>query len=108
MTGAQGFWSYVHDDDADMHGAINRLASNVQKEFGVLTGGGKLELFFDSASLNWGDAWRDRIEQALEETTFFIPIITPRFFGSEECRRELMVFFEKASHMQLEGFILPL
>lgn len=103
-----GFWSYVHKDDAAMHGAIRRLAEHVKDEYELLSGGSALELFFDGASLKWGDNWRDRIQKALEDTTFLIPIITPRFFKSEECRRELMVFSEKADQLGLQSLIMPL
>jgi len=91
-----------------MHGAIRRLAEHVKDEYELLSGGSALELFFDGASLKWGDNWRDRIQKALEDTTFLIPIITPRFFKSEECRRELMVFSEKADQLGLQSLIMPL
>lgn len=64
----QGFWSYVRNDDKGMHGAIKRLAQHVKDEYGVLTGQ-ELDLFFDSASLKWGDDWDSQIRQALEATT---------------------------------------
>lgn len=91
-----------------MHGAIGRLADHVKAEYEVLTGGVELNLFFDSATLKWGDRWESRIREALEATTFFIPIITPRYFASEECRNELLGFAEHAKDLGLEGRILPL
>lgn len=103
----QGFWSYVRKDDKGTHGAIRRLADHVVDEFGVLTGH-DLDLFFDSASLKWGDDWESRIRQALEETTFFIPIITPRYFASKECRRELLTFAREAKEIDRLSLILPL
>lgn len=108
MSSAQGFWSYVRKDDDGMHGAIKRLADHVKAEYEVLTGGVELNLFFDSATLKWGDRWESRIRDALEATTFFIPIITPRYFASEECRSELLGFAEHAKDLGLEGLILPL
>jgi TIR domain len=102
-----GFWSYVRKDDRGMHGAIRRLAKHVIEEYGVLTGQ-DLDLFFDSASLKWGDDWESKIRQALEETTFFIPIITPRYFASEECRNELLSFAAKAEELDRLSLILPI
>jgi TIR domain-containing protein len=103
-----GFWSYVRKDDAAMHGAIRRLAEHIKEEYELLSGGEELSLFFDSASLKWGDDWRAEISQALEATTFFIPIVTPRYFKSDECRRELLGFWEKATELGLQGLIMPL
>ncbi len=91
-----------------MHGAVRRLAEHVKGEYELLSGGVELDLFFDSASLKWGDEWQARIRLALEETTFFIPIITPRYFDSDECRRELLSFWEKATELNLRSLILPL
>lgn len=103
-----GFWSYVHDDNEGMHGAIRRVAEHVQAEYGVITGGLTLDLFLDNMKLKWGDKWRDRIREAVEQSTFFIPIITPRYFKSEECRRELMGFADQAQKMGREALIMPL
>lgn len=90
-----------------MHGAIRHLADHLKAEYGVLTGQ-ELDLFFDSASLRWGDDWESQIRKALEETTFFIPIITPRYFASKECKRELLGFAEQAEKLERPGLILPL
>lgn len=103
----QGFWSYVRKDDEGMHGAIKRLAEHVKDEYGVLTDQ-ELDLFFDSASLKWGDDWESQIRQALEATTFFIPIITPRYFASKECQKELLSFAEQAEQLDRTSLILPL
>ncbi len=103
-----GFWSYVHKDNDAMHGAIGRLAEHVQEEYGVLTGGIELDLFLDSASLKWGNQWGTQLKGAIQGTTFFIPIITPRYFASEECRNELLGFAEQAGELGVEGLIMPL
>jgi hypothetical protein len=105
---AQGFWSYVHKDDAAMHGAIHRLAEHVSQEFEVLSGGAPLNLFLDSAKLEWGDRWREKIDAALEGTTFFIPIVTPSYFASGECRNELLGFAERARQLGRSGLVMPL
>lgn len=84
MNAPQGFWSYVRKDDEGMHGAIIQVAKHVQDEFGVITGGIELDLFLDSMKLKWGDKWRLHIREAIENSTFFIPIVTPRYFKSEE------------------------
>jgi hypothetical protein len=40
-------------------------------------------------------------------TTFFIPIITPRYFRSQQCRGELLRFTTKAEQLELTQLLLP-
>ncbi|MCP9488157.1 MAG: toll/interleukin-1 receptor domain-containing protein, partial [Gaiellaceae bacterium MAG52_C11] len=105
---AQGFWSYVHDDDDGDGGRVKRLASLIKAEYAALTGGDSLELFLDHAEIRWGDEWELRIEEALQATTFFIPVVTPRYFRSEECRKKLLGFAGHAKSLGLEELVLPL
>jgi hypothetical protein len=36
---AQGFWSYVHEDDENEGGRIRRLAESLRNEYALMTGG---------------------------------------------------------------------
>jgi hypothetical protein len=108
MGTGQGFWSYVHKDNDGMRGAILQVARDVQDEYGVITGGAELDLFLDNMKLKWGDKWRSQIRDAIAHSTFFIPIITPRYFKSEECRNELLGFAEQAQELGREALIMPL
>ncbi len=104
---AIGFWSYAHDDNDLDYGLIIELAQKVQDEYNLLTGE-PLRLFVDQNSLAWGDMWRERVDSVLLETTFFIPIITPRYFTRPECRRELLEFAAKARSLGVSEFLLPI
>jgi hypothetical protein len=103
---AAAFWSYVHDDDEAEGGRITELARDLQRQYGLLTGGA-LELFLDRDALRWGDDWRERIAEALSAATFFIPIMTPRYFDSVECRREVIRFGREAGRLGVESLVLP-
>ena len=103
---AAGFWSYVRDDDEGDGNRITQLANDLRAVYGLKTGSG-LELFVDRDSIAWGDAWEERINQAIAGTTFFIPIITPRYFQSQPCRRELLKFIGEARRLGLEKLLLP-
>jgi hypothetical protein len=105
---AKGFWSYVHSDNTAAYDAIRKLAEHLSTEFSALTGGRELDLFRDTAQLKWGDEWRREIEKAVAEATFFIPIITPSYFASKECRKELLEFAEQAKEQNREGLLLPI
>ena len=105
--GTGAFWSYVHADDAAEVGRVVALGHDVQKQYGLVTGG-RLELFLDRDAIEWGDDWRERIAEALSAATFFVPIMTPRYFDSAECRRELITFAREANRLGVESLLLPI
>jgi hypothetical protein len=104
--GPAGFWSYAHEDDEQDGGGICALAKAVKAEFSLLTGE-ELILFVDH-DLQWGEEWRARIDEALSSTTFFIPVITPRYFAREECRRELLTFAGHAKSLGRSDLLLSI
>jgi hypothetical protein len=101
-----GFWSYTHADDESDRKRIRGLAEDLKSEYGMLTGD-ELTLFVDKADIRWGDEWRKRIEHALGGTTFLIPIATPRYFQSEECRKEVLTFMAEAKSAGVPELLLP-
>jgi hypothetical protein len=101
-----GFWSYVRADDEADGKRISRLAELIRAEFTMITGR-EIEVFVDR-DLRWGDEWKRKIDQALEGTAFFLAVITPRFFASEECRRELLQFSMNARSLGLSELLLSL
>ncbi|MFI5716276.1 TIR domain-containing protein [Nocardia sp. NPDC051750] len=102
-----GFWSYARVDDESTDGHIERLAKQVANAFRLLTGE-PLDLFFDRESIQWGDAWSEKIVDFIHGTTFFIPIITPSYLRSSACRDEFIIFHSKAKHSNLEELLLPI
>ena len=107
MAQITGFWSYVHADDDAEGGRIALLSRDVASQFGLMTGE-TIELFLDVESVKWGDAWRDRIDSSIAAGVFFIPILTPRYFMSPECRRELQLFARRATQLGARELVLPL
>lgn len=107
IEGPAGFVSYVHKDNQDSKDRILRLVGEISAEFSLLTGE-DLRVFVDREGIEWGDNWRDKIDNALQDTTFLIPFITPRFFKSQECRNELLKFSALARSLNAEDLILPI
>jgi len=107
MAEIGGFWSYVHaDDDAD-GGRIAQLARDVVAQYEMLTGD-SIHLFLDRDDIEWGDEWKPKIDSTLESTAFFVPILTPRYFRSVECRRELNFFARRATAIGIKELVLPI
>jgi TIR domain len=104
---AVGFWSYTHRDEELSRGRIRKLAQCIADEFEAITAE-RLQIFVDKEDLEWGAEWRSRIDAALAGTTLFIPIVTPAFFKSAECRKELLTFSGHAKSLDLEELVLPI
>ena len=84
-----------------------QLAHDVTAQYEMITGEA-INLFLDRDSLTWGDDWRARIDQGLQTAVFFVAIITPRFFMSSECRRELQTFGREAERLGVRDLILSI
>jgi len=104
---ASGFWSYVHADDDASHGRIAQLARDIVAEYEMQTAEA-IDLFLDRDDLSWGQAWKDVINQALASVAFFVPVITPRFFKSVECRREMTQFTDEATALGVRQLVMPI
>lgn len=106
VSGAAGFVSYSHDDNKRAQGRVLDIINRIQDEYGLITGE-DLTVFTDR-DLKWGENWRERIDTALQNTTFLIPIVTPRFFTSIECRKELLQFYSLAKSVGAPELIMPI
>lgn len=99
------FFSYVHFDDQTDGGRLTEFRKRLSAEVRVQTG----EEFpiFQDKDLKWGENWKQRIDESLDSTTFFIPIITPSFFNSEPCLDELERFLEREKKLGRQELVLP-
>lgn len=107
MSESKGFWSYVHADDAAEGERISQLARDIVDQMEMFTGE-HITLFLDRDAIEWGQQWRDRIDEGLSAVAFFIPVLTPRYFQSSECRRELNFFARSASSLGVKELVLPI
>ena len=103
---SDGFWSYVHADDEAEGGRIVSLGRDIVAEFRLQTGE-RVELFVDQR-IKWGEDWEERINDSLVSVAFFIPVITPSFFKSAPCRRELNHFVRRAESLGIRQLIMPI
>jgi hypothetical protein len=106
MGNLKGFWSYVNSDNKAEGGRIVCLANNIIEQYQMITGE-EITLFLDK-DIKLGEEWRKTIDENLASVAFFIPVMTPRYFLSAECRREMQSFTRKASNLGIKELILPL
>ena len=88
------FMSYARFNDAQYDGQLSAFRELLAAEVRAQTGR-QFVIFEDRAHISWGQNWRQRIDEALDVATLLLVIITPRFFGSRECRAEVARFLER-------------
>ena len=106
-AGSVMFVSYVHDDDRAEGGRIVQLANDIAERYRLISGDDELTVFTDH-NLRWGDEWKQRLSEELRRTTFFVPIVTPRFLKSEACRKEVVEFSAIADATGSQNFVCPI
>ncbi len=100
------FMSYVRLDDEHEEGRLSKFRERLSAEVRMQTGEG-FPIFQDREDIAWGQNWKERIEESLDEVTFLIPIVTPGFFKSAACRDEVERFLEREKRLGRNDLILP-
>ena len=101
------FLSYTRFDDDYHGGAISAFREELGRAVRAMTAR-PLAIFQDVNGIGLGENWRERLNVALGEARFFIPILTPSYFGSEACRTELQTFLRFEADSGRNDLILPI
>ncbi|WP_370969231.1 toll/interleukin-1 receptor domain-containing protein [Amycolatopsis sp. cg9] len=102
-----GFWSYVRDDDVSTKGKLSEIREDLIGMYALETGD-QLKIFQDTESIGWGESWENALGYGISRTVFFIPLVTPNYFKSEACRKELLAFYQLCQARGIDGLILPI
>lgn len=100
------FMSYVRFDDQHEDGRLSEFRERLSAEVRMQTGEA-FPIFQDRNDIQWGENWKQRIDDSLDGSTFLIPIITPSFFRSEACREEVDRFRGRETELNKYDLILP-
>lgn len=106
MLNTVAFFSYRRPDDEATDGLISKIHQVMQNRL-VPYLGEDVEIFLDTDDIKTGDDWPERLQQALDAANYLIPILSPNFFKSDYCRRELERFFEKEDELNRYDMVLP-
>ncbi|WEV69585.1 AAA family ATPase [Bifidobacterium sp. ESL0775] len=85
------FLSYSHKDNSFLNGKILSLADDLVTAYEYISGH-TLNLFTDANSIDWGDDWKKAIDSNIGIANIIIPIISPNYLNSTNCRSELIAF----------------
>lgn len=102
---AAGFMSYAHIDDADkrLTELCRYLSQEVQRQTGE-----EFRIFQDRSDIGVGQQWRPRISESIDSADFLIAFLSPGFFKSTECGREVALFFKREKQLKRNDLILPI
>jgi hypothetical protein len=103
-----GFWSYARQDDEASERKLSDLRGLLERELQQSYGRDPIKLWQDVAAIPPGAEWEKAIDDAIAQSTYLIPIITPAFVESEFCCREVEKFLAReaeinAAHPELKG-----
>ena len=98
------FVCYSRRDNRD--GIITALVRELERIHRAVTGR-DLIVFLDKVSISSGVIWEQCIRQALSKSRMFMVCMSPSYFQSEECRKQLECFLarEVASSPSGEGIV---
>jgi hypothetical protein len=109
MLGPIGFFSYASSDDENSRGRLSQLRQRLVGELQQQVGRSqKVQIFQDVASIPLGASWERQIREGLAASSFLIPILTPAFFQSEWCCREVLQFREREAVLGRDDLIFPI
>lgn len=105
-----GFFSYSRDDDEDSKGALSALRDQIQRELrGQLGRSFKtFRLWQDKEAIAPGKLWESEIRNAISQSAFFIPIITPTVVKSPYCHFELEAFLAREQALGRSDLVFPI
>ncbi len=103
----RGFLSYARADDEADDGRITRLHATLERKLHAAAGR-SIPIFLDHVALEWGAAWEQCIDDGIDRTMFVIALLSPSFFASTWCRRELTRFIERERTLGEEPLVFPI
>lgn len=102
------FLSYAHVDNERDKQYITKLGEMLQGEVRARTAPHDFVIFQDWRDIRWGQQWKERIGQTIDSANFLIPILSPSFFASPECRQEVELFLKRENALNRNDLILPI
>jgi TIR domain len=105
-----GFFSYSRDDDQGSRGALSALRDAIQTELSAQLGRTRTDfrLWQDKSAISLGTLWEKQISQGINQSVFFIPIITPRAVRSQHCAYEFQAFLARETELGRDDLVFPI
>jgi hypothetical protein len=106
-----GFFSYSREDDEAFRGSLSALRDAIQRELSAQLGRTNrinFRLWQDQEAIAPGEMWESEIAKAVEQSVFFIPIVTPRAVASRHCKFEFESFLARERALDHNDLVFPI
>ena len=105
-----GFFSYSREDDEGSKGSLSALRDAIQAELSAQLGRSQIDfrIWQDKAAISHGTLWEKQIEQGINQSVFFIPIVTPRSLRSQNCGHEFQSFLARETELGRDDLVFPI
>ena len=103
-----GFFSYAHIDAQADPKLVDALTTTLETRVRARLAVGEFTIWRDTEGLRTGDRWDSKIEAALRASDVLIVLLTPRWVGSDYCRKEFAIFEQGEPELGEGEFIAPL
>jgi hypothetical protein len=104
----RGFSSYARDDGETDPQLITALTTELERRVNARLVNARLTIWRDTERLKTGKRWDDAIEGELRSADVLIVLLTPRWIGSEYCRKEFEIFEALESSRRTGNYVLPI
>ncbi|MFZ1005241.1 MAG: TIR domain-containing protein [Candidatus Sulfotelmatobacter sp.] len=105
-----GFFSYSREDDHGSRGALSALRDAIQSELSAQLGRSQTDfrVWQDKAAIPLGTLWENQISDAINQSAFFVPIVTPRAMRSQHCTFEFESFLAREKELGRDDLVFPI
>jgi hypothetical protein len=105
-----GFFTYSREDDEGSNRALSALREAIQNELSAQLGRTHKDfrIWQDKSAISLGTLWEKQISQGINESVFFVPIITPRALRSQHCAYEFQAFLTRETELGRDDLVFPI
>jgi hypothetical protein len=108
----KGVLSYARADAYADPSLIEALESELPQRINSNLVNDRFELWRDTNRLRMGDRWGNEIESALRAADILLVLVTPRWLGSEFCRKEYQIFeqteLQRGDDDHVSSYVAPI
>jgi tetratricopeptide (TPR) repeat protein len=104
----KAFFSYAHSDARTDPKLVQALTKTLEERVEARLANDRFEIWRDTGDLRLGVKWDPKIDEAIRASDVLLVLLTPKWIGSDFCRKEHRIFEEVEAQLGDGGYIAPL
>lgn len=104
----KAFFSYSHADGEVDPEMILSFTNDLQKRVDARLTNASFEIWIDRERLKVGYNWNERILDAIKGSHILIVFLSPKWMGSEYCRKEYLEFMKVEAGFDIGEYVAPI